>query len=318
MRSLNPFRRFAKSRLQQSVNFGGFVGALFASHLAVANETGATASAAGSVGAPPSATRVISELASGVIAFDAEAKELVTKEGETKADFVFSYKNVSAEAVIIEKIVTSCGCTAASVKCPLTVNKGESGRIPVTLNVAGKHGLIRKSVTIETNRGRKVLSIQATIPQVIGAPDVQASEPLVVDGAPPVPPREPGNISVREMREMREMRKMRKTAAGDRQAVFKGECAACHVTPAIGKFGKELYATACGICHEAKNHATMVKDLRTLPHPTDPEFWRKSINSGVPNSFMPAFSETEGGPLSTEQVESLVKFLTGEFQGPGN
>jgi len=310
---MNRLRISAKSKLQPSINFGGFVCALLASHLVVANETGSKTSAAGSIGAPPSATQAISEIAPGLIAFDAEAKELVIKEGSTTADFVFSYKNVSAGAVIIEKIVTSCGCTTASVMCPLTVETGESGSIPVTLIVAGRQGIIRKTVAIETNRGTKVLSIQATIPQAFGASDVQSSEQLVVDGALPVQKREPDNHSLSDMRAMRAMRI---TAARDRQSVFKGECATCHVTPAVGKFGKELYATACAICHEAKNHATMVKNLRTLPHSNHPEFWRKSINIGVPNSFMPAFSEIEGGPLSSEQVESLVKFMMGEFDDP--
>jgi hypothetical protein len=53
----------------------------------------------------------------------------------------------------------------------------------------------------------------------------------------------------------------------------------------------------------------MVPDLKALKHPTNEEHWRKWIKSGRQGSMMPAFAKAEGGPLSDEQVESLVKHL---------
>ena len=53
----------------------------------------------------------------------------------------------------------------------------------------------------------------------------------------------------------------------------------------------------------------MVPDLAKLNHPTNEEHWRKWIRSGRVGSMMPAFAKAEGGPLTDEQVDSLVKFL---------
>ena len=66
-------------------------------------------------------------------------------------------------------------------------------------------------------------------------------------------------------------------AKADRQAVFHGDCAACHVKPGQGKYGKLLYDADCAICHEGEHRATMVPDLHTLKVPTNVEFWRTWI-----------------------------------------
>jgi mono/diheme cytochrome c family protein len=100
------------------------------------------------------------------------------------------------------------------------------------------------------------------------------------------------------------------TAAADRQAVFKGDCVRCHVTPGEGKLGKALYDASCGICHDSHNRATMVPDLLALKMPTDKDFWRAWITYGRPSSLMPAFAQAEGGPLTEEQIASLVTYLT--------
>jgi cytochrome c553 len=98
-------------------------------------------------------------------------------------------------------------------------------------------------------------------------------------------------------------------AKADRQAVFKGECASCHVEKAIGKVGKDLYAAACGICHEAEHRATMVTDLHSLKHETNAEYWKTWIDNGKEGSLMPAFAQRHGGPLSDQQIASLVEYL---------
>ena len=95
----------------------------------------------------------------------------------------------------------------------------------------------------------------------------------------------------------------------DRQAVFKNDCATCHVKPGEGKYGQELYDAVCAICHEAEHRATMVPDLHNLKVPTNEEFWRTWIAHGKPGSFMPAFSHREGGPLTDMQIASLAAYL---------
>ena len=53
----------------------------------------------------------------------------------------------------------------------------------------------------------------------------------------------------------------------------------------------------------------MVPDLHNLNHSTDRIFWRVWISKGKVGSLMPAFARTEGGPLSDEQIASLVDYL---------
>jgi len=85
--------------------------------------------------------------------------------------------------------------------------------------------------------------------------------------------------------------KNRIVAFTDRQAVFKGDCASCHLQPAVGKMGADLYRSICTICHEAEHRAEMVPDLAHLKVPTDTKYWEQSLRIGKPGSLMPAFSK---------------------------
>ena len=98
-------------------------------------------------------------------------------------------------------------------------------------------------------------------------------------------------------------------AKADRQAVFRGDCATCHVKPGDGKYGKTLYDAVCGICHDAKDRASMVPDLHTIKTATNVDFWQTWIAHGKAGSLMPAFSTGDGGPLSDMQIMSLAQYL---------
>ena len=95
----------------------------------------------------------------------------------------------------------------------------------------------------------------------------------------------------------------------DRQAVFKGDCATCHLKKVEGKYGQPLFEVLCAICHEAKHRAEMVPDLANLPVPTSEEFWRAWITVGKAGSLMPAFATSQGGPLNDLQIASLAAYL---------
>jgi len=108
-------------------------------------------------------------------------------------------------------------------------------------------------------------------------------------------------------------------ALADRQAVFKGDCARCHVAPTVAKMGKELYEAGCSICHDAAHRATMVPDLHAPKQPIADDlsarwlYWAKWITEGKPGSLMPAFAQGHGGPLTKEQIASLVNYLSTDF-----
>jgi mono/diheme cytochrome c family protein len=70
-----------------------------------------------------------------------------------------------------------------------------------------------------------------------------------------------------------------------------------------------LYNAVCAVCHEGEHRATMVPDLHMLKVPTNDQFWRIWIAHGKPGSLMPAFSNSDGGPLNDLQIASLAAYL---------
>lgn len=216
-----------------------------------------------------------------VLAWDSELKEATVKTGEPVAQYLFNFTNVSPADLTINYVQTSCGCTVAQLPAlPWKIASGTNGQIPVTMSLAGKGGVIFKTITVNTDKGWKMLTVKTTI----------------------LPP--PARAMTTD-----ERTRNQELVKADRQAVFKGDCARCHVEPVIGKLGKDLFSTACGICHEAEHRATMVPDLHALPHETNAEFWKVWTAHGKVGSLMPAFAQTDGGPLSDQQIASLVDYL---------
>jgi len=184
--------------------------------------------------------------------------------------------------VTILSVHPSCGCTTAELPpVPWTIPGGSNGVIKVAVNLAGKSGVVFKSVNVSTDHGSKTLQLRINI-------------------LPP-PPVKP----------MSDEDRARGIAAAkiDRQAVFKGDCATCHVNKVEGKYGQQLFDAICAVCHEANPRATMVPDLHNLKDPTSEEFWRTWITSGKAGTLMPAFATSQGGPLNDMQIASLAAYL---------
>lgn len=231
--------------------------------------------------APVPATAVPST----VLAWDADMKEYTTKPGEVQGFFTFYFTNVSAKTVAINSASASCGCTVPKLPpLPWKVEPGTGGEIPVVMNVAGKTGSIFKTVTVNTDHGPKMLTVKVNI-------------------TPPNP------SLAHAMNGPMDRTKNQELAKADRQAVFKGDCASCHVEKGRGKLGKELYVASCGICHDAEHRAEMVPDLRNLKHDTNADYWKTWISLGKPGTLMPAFAQSEGGPLTQAEINSLVQYL---------
>lgn len=71
------------------------------------------------------------------------------KQGD-KVEYTFSFTNVGKEPLIITSAQGSCGCTVPEwPKEP--IKKGETGKIHITFNSAGKMGLQDKTITINSN-----------------------------------------------------------------------------------------------------------------------------------------------------------------------
>jgi hypothetical protein len=231
------------------------------------------------------------DLPLSVIAWDSLSKEAALKPGEIEAKFVFNLTNVCTTNVIINSAAASCGCTVAQLPAsPWTLTPGTNGDIRVTMNVAGKSGVVFKTVTIHSSAGTKLLTVRAIVPP-----------PQVAPAAPMLPLDRDRNQQL---------------AKADRMAVFKGDCARCHIEPARGKMGKDLFASACGVCHLAEHRASMVPDLKKVNSEGGAEYWRNWITKGKAGALMPAWAQSEGGPLTPDQIETVVQYLMAEFSAP--
>jgi mono/diheme cytochrome c family protein len=228
------------------------------------------------------------------LVWDSELKEYKTKPGETETLFSFTATNHSAAEIVINEVHPSCGCTVVSMPAqPWKLASGATGKIEAKVDLRGKRGILMKTLTVNSSAGNKNLIFKVTI-------------------ADPVP----ANLSPADREAFLRRTQNQKAAGADRQAVFKNDCAVCHVQPAAGKTGRELFDTSCGICHTAAHRASMVPELTGLPNGGNRDYWHAWISRGKEGSLMPAFAKSAGGPLSDEQITSLVDYVVSELRMP--
>jgi mono/diheme cytochrome c family protein len=259
-----------------------FAGIIFlAAGLLAADKQSTNAVAASQAVYVPDTSHSNGQLPDGILAWDNDSKTIDAAADQDKAQFTFNFTNISSDSVTILSAQASCGCTQPVLpSLPWTLSPGTNGQIGATVDVAGKAGTLFKTVTVTTDKGQKVLNLRINMLQPV----------------------------VHTMTEAERMHGIA-IAKINRQAIFHGDCASCHLLPGQGKYGKALYDADCGICHEAEHRATMVPDLHTLKTPTNDAFWRTWIAHGKAGSFMPAFSQSDGGPLTDMQIASLAVYL---------
>jgi len=196
--------------------------------------------------------------------------------------YEFNFTNEGDEVLEIENVQTSCGCTAATVGEKDEYKPGESGIIRVTFNSNGKMGHVEKTVLVQSN-DKINDQIILTMNFDIGLPTDEQKQHMTV-------------------------------MAG--QSIFEGACVDCHVTKGIGKIGKELYDADCGICHgEAKDHKPHGPiDKNTAVKYTDDELMHY-IKNGSPDqpTMMPGFHKDAGGPLTTEEIMTLIAYVRSDL-----
>ncbi|MGA2541064.1 MAG: c-type cytochrome [Verrucomicrobiota bacterium] len=219
------------------------------------------------------------------LVFDAETKEYHATAEEASALFTFHATNVWTNTIVIQAVYASCHCTVATLPAnPWVLLPGAGGAVTARVDLTDQEeGTVTKTLTFFTSVGERVLTLKVATP----------------------PPLRPPGAPLTEAERKAAMGK----AAADARAIFKGDCATCHVDKARGLLGKELYAAACGICHDSPRRASFVPDLRALKQPTDLDYWKTIITRGKPHTIMPGFASAEGGPLSEMQVSSLAAYL---------
>ena len=220
------------------------------------------------------------ELPETILAWSTTTNEVHVAAGAQFGKFSFSVTNVSSAPVTINSAPPSCGCTTANLDLPKVLQPKEHVEFDVMMNVTGKFGTVEKTISMNTDKGSRILVVRTIIP--------------LEDTAKMNESDRKDNLLM---------------ATADRQAVFIGDCAKCHVEPAHGKMGKELFAAVCAVCHESPHRASMVPDLHNLKVETSAAFWMTWITYGKPGGLMPAFSQGQRGILTREQIASLVDYL---------
>ena len=226
---------------------------------------------------------------SKILTWDSLGKRYQSRPEELDIKFAFHFLNKTKKEISIKETFTSCGCTVAKLPAtPWIIKPGEKGSIPITMDVRGKSGVIEKQTTVVTDLGNVTLTTKVAIGAI-----KSANKP--------------------RKRSKEERAANLKLAAQNRQAIFQNNCVECHVEPTKGKRGRQLYATACGICHDATNRASFVTELRSISKGKTQSYWEQWIKESKPGSLMPAFAKKHGGPLNDSQIRSLVAYLTRVF-----
>lgn len=230
----------------------------------------------------PNTAHAYEPLPDGVFSWNSLLQTAEATNSQEFARFTFDFTNLTHGVVTILNVHPSCGCTTAELPpVPWQIPAGANGEIKLKVNLEAKSGTLFKQVTIVTDKGTKSLMLRINILPPPPMPEMSAAQ----------------RAAAVQM------------ATVDRQAVFKGSCATCHLNHIEGKYGQNLYEAICAVCHESAHRATMVPDLHNLPVPTSEEFWRTWIAAGKAGTLMPAFATSQGGPLNDLQIASLAAYL---------
>ena len=105
-----------------------------------------------------------SATAQGVFQFEVESFDFGTVEEGDKAEKTFTFKNTGNQPIILSNVRASCGCTTPNwTREP--VMPGQTGKIEVSYNSAGRPGAFNKTITITSNatEANKVLTIRGNV-----------------------------------------------------------------------------------------------------------------------------------------------------------
>ena len=217
------------------------------------------------------------------------------KPGEVGARFTFTVTNTSAADAEILEVNSSCDCTVAEMPShPWIIKAHGTAKLEAVMDLRDKVASAASP------------SVYYKDIEVVG---VGYTNDLKLTVAVPAMTN---TLSNDEMTR----RWGQALSSVDHQAVFKNDCVKCHLVPAYGKQGEYLFHTICGICHEAKNRASVVPDLSKLKTAIDASYWSNWVTYGKVGTLMPGFASTEGGALDDEQIRGLVAYLTTAFPRP--
>lgn len=204
------------------------------------------------------------------------------KEGvEINHSVVVYNKNI--EQIEIVKVETTCGCTVVNQKKNWIIKPKGKLKINFKIFTSNKIGKFQKSVKVYSSASKVPIRFLLTgnVKEIIN--------PLLKE-------KSHKNKSV---------------------SLFSNKCASCHVKPGIGKLGQELYFASCATCHGVLREgrgAVPALSKEVMLSKKVGDLYNSIIYGGKPHGVMPGFGEKSGGPLTRDQVSSLVTFLEKGFE----
>jgi len=107
---------------------------------------------------------VLHPMSPDILAFNGEIQQSTVQEGEPLTYFTFDVTNISELPVIINKVETSCGCTAAMLRhLPWSLAPGDNGEVMVVMSLLGRVDTNSANVTLFTEQGYRTLKAVAII-----------------------------------------------------------------------------------------------------------------------------------------------------------
>lgn len=188
----------------------------------------------------------------------------------------FPFSNGGDAELRIEDVSTPCGCTVA-LPDKKSLAPGESSYLDVTYDSAARSGDVERVVTVRSND--------------------------------PVQPEMTLHLHARVDASMHEAFKSGETLFGEK-------CGKCHAIPARddagrARTGQDLYDAVCWFCHGKAREGKTAPALGAYAGAADP-YLEGIIADGRAGTEMPGFAKDQGGPLTPEQIASLLDLLHAE------
>src|SRR6187399_1621497 len=111
--------------------------------------------------ATPAAATATTTLTPENISFKSESYDFGNIEEGPAAEHVFTFTNTGKEAIVIQRVQPSCGCTTPDwTKDP--IGPGKTGMIKASYGTQGRPGPFEKTMTVFTNAGTKMVTFKGT------------------------------------------------------------------------------------------------------------------------------------------------------------
>lgn len=246
---------------------------------------------------------------------------------------VFKIQNMGGDILRITNVHTSCGCTVLNLASQ-QVSPGQATDLQVTMDTSLKQGMVNKVIDVQSNDPKTPLlklSITANVlPKAkkdkasndFTNPDAGSTSPALGSSGLNLNGLDSSNTSSSFSTDPHQGLNIDPTEKGVkpmRSKLFSGRCASCHSVPAQGKKGKDLFNAVCAMCHGVDGKGGEAPRLIGVDFDNDVvlKHYLTTIRYGSPNNpSMAAFLESQGGPLSEPDIQSLVDFLKQKSREP--